>query len=50
VVPFSSRIMLWLAGVTPQPLYDFIMRWATGLSRRQLPPAKKQPQLGAHAG
>lgn len=53
VVPFSSRMALWLAAVLPQRIYDFFMRWATGLNRPQLPPrghVDRPPQLGAHAG
>ncbi len=47
VVPFSSNLPLWLAAVTPTRLYDFIMRWATGLLRPQLPPAATQKTLAS---
>jgi short-subunit dehydrogenase len=50
VVPFSSRMALWLAAVLPTRLYDAFMRWATGLNRRRLAAASETPRLGAHAG
>jgi NAD(P)-dependent dehydrogenase (short-subunit alcohol dehydrogenase family) len=49
VVPFTSRLALWLAAVVPQRLYDAMMRWATGLHRPRLSVAGSRPQLGAHA-
>jgi NAD(P)-dependent dehydrogenase (short-subunit alcohol dehydrogenase family) len=49
VVPFSSRLALWLAAMLPQRIYDGFMRWATGLNRR-LPAPPAPTQLGAHAG
>jgi short-subunit dehydrogenase len=50
VVPFSSRLALWMASVVPQRLYDAIMRWATGLCRPRLAAHRSRPQLGVHAG
>jgi short-subunit dehydrogenase len=46
VVPFSSRMALWLAALLPLRIYDAVMRWAVGLHRLQLPSAER-PQLSA---
>jgi NAD(P)-dependent dehydrogenase (short-subunit alcohol dehydrogenase family) len=48
VVPFSSRLALWLAAVLPTRVYDGFMRWAVGLSRPQLPPPRRTPELPVH--
>jgi short-subunit dehydrogenase len=50
VVPFSSRMALWMAAILPTRIYDAFMRWATGLNRRRLSAASETPRLGAHAG
>jgi short-subunit dehydrogenase len=49
VVPFRSRVVLWLAAITPTPLLDAIMRALSGLRRRRLAGGAPRPALPASA-